>query len=792
MKHIFNRLTVIIGLLAIFVGSAFATNSFLEETQNYSVTPKGNGVVHFKIPIWAYGAINNYRAGSPTMLWYSNQYVQSENEQAVTYFMSIRSTDTENTSDPKVNSTATVSVFSSQGTIKITKTANGGTRQVSPGETASVTLPAQKSMDGSYKRVVFLEFDWYLPENLTSKKFYAGMNYFIFKYDADDSDSQNKYKKIWYAFPDRMDCADDMMSPELQSPYLYFLDDNGTPARDGRAAVPFVVYQNPKSYTTSLNPSPVLINNRSGAIVVPTTDSIQKNFSATFMVQPNVDVSTTVERKTNPIDIPAFHRIHDFAAIEVQDEHGSYNGENKLLWNIHNPAVQDLIPTDYFEIQRARKEDFSDAQTITLVQMEEGKDSYEYVDNTRVENGYATTNDSTTRYKEMVWRDYMLTNAQGDPMRLMNLQLLAKKVILPASPIYYRIRRASTAAWDWDHPFAHSLTLQKNNYLAPLADTQPQYTLDKDFKNNHLVHFNVNINNAPIAETSFLPEDCELKATFGEPRGTLDTVILTIDLDRRVFYAADSCTFRYPAAGYQYELQEGKNVLTIPVMDGEFGQINADVWVKLAAYTESFNGNTTDFAITTFTLNKETSSQIDGTKLEIRLTGGQRMSNNKVAYQGSAIRYPGGEGGSWGAKQAEARWDEIKNAVHQEMYDSLIRMPQTSEYGRCMWDRGAQLILMRTMQENETTIELVVPQDSIRRNEDGSWTAHVTDVADLACTHYDYRVRIDQSGADLRFQYAILKYPGHPKVSEGTSIRLYFFAFSQNAFASSSSALGKI
>ena len=41
MKHIFNRLTVIIGLLAIFVGSAFATNSFLEETQNYSVTPLG-------------------------------------------------------------------------------------------------------------------------------------------------------------------------------------------------------------------------------------------------------------------------------------------------------------------------------------------------------------------------------------------------------------------------------------------------------------------------------------------------------------------------------------------------------------------------------------------------------------------------------------------------------------------------------------------------------------------------------------------------------------------------------
>jgi len=53
-----------------------AANSFLEDMNNYSVMPKGNGVVHFKIPVWSYGAINNYRAGSPTMLWYSNQYIR--------------------------------------------------------------------------------------------------------------------------------------------------------------------------------------------------------------------------------------------------------------------------------------------------------------------------------------------------------------------------------------------------------------------------------------------------------------------------------------------------------------------------------------------------------------------------------------------------------------------------------------------------------------------------------------------------------------------------------------------
>ena len=110
MKHIFNRLTVIIGLLAIFVGSAFATNSFLEETQNYSVTPKGNGVVHFKIPIWAYGRVNNYRLGYGTSLWYSSTYAQIPTS-GVTHFMYIRSTDTQNTSDPNKNSTAEIRVI---------------------------------------------------------------------------------------------------------------------------------------------------------------------------------------------------------------------------------------------------------------------------------------------------------------------------------------------------------------------------------------------------------------------------------------------------------------------------------------------------------------------------------------------------------------------------------------------------------------------------------------------------------------------------------------------------------
>ena len=169
MKHVCIRLAVIIGLLFWFAGSGFATNSFLEETQNYSVTPKGNGVVHFKIPIWAYGRVNNYRMGYGSTLWYSSTYAQTS-ESSVNHFVYIRSADTQNTSDPNKNSTAEISVI--LGTVKVTKTADGGTKQINPGtDYQTVELPAQKSMDGSYQRVVFLEFDWYVPQDLSTSTF---------------------------------------------------------------------------------------------------------------------------------------------------------------------------------------------------------------------------------------------------------------------------------------------------------------------------------------------------------------------------------------------------------------------------------------------------------------------------------------------------------------------------------------------------------------------------------------------------------------------------------------------
>ena len=742
--HSYFRIIVCIiaALVCILPERATAANDFLEEAENYSVTPKGNGVVHFKIPIWSYGWQNNYRLGSGTTLWFSSHYAKTY-ETDVTHFVYIRSTDTQNTSDPNKNSTVEIKV--KYGTIKVTKTADGGTKQIDPGtEYQRVELSAQKSMDGSYKRVVFLEFDWYLPQSLTSTTFYAGVDAYIYKYDAKD-ESEAPYKKLWYCFPDRMDGADDLIAPELQSPYLYFMDDNGNPIRDGKAAIPYVVYQNPKSYTTTLSSQPVTVSNRAGSIIVPTTDDIQRGFRATFTVQPNSDVSTTVERTTNAIDIPAYHRIYDFAVKEGKDAQGSYTGAKTLSWTIRNPKAEDLISTDYFEIQRAQKADYSDAQTIQLLPMIADSSTYSYVDETTMPA--AAVEDSLERCYNLPYYNYMLTSEEGEPLYVMHLRLVAKTKTQPAQPIYYRVRRASSSAWDWEHPFAKQTTLQQHSFLAPLAIKQPDYTLDQDFDNNRKVHFNIHIDNAEITDAPIVPADCELIPYFVESKLPPDTVTMTINVQRGFYEAVDDLHFRTTSPDSEIYLEEGMNTVKVPV--GNHTRFAIRVGVN-QYNTYEFNGYGNDFDIVERELDDETAKQFDGGTWTLVLDRRYRYSGAWV-YESHAEFAPG-EGSKTVPSVVTERWNEVKDAVQQMLYDSLTHMYRTTAYGRCTWDRGAKVILTRKSVETDSEVQFIVPQDSIRRNEDGSWTAHITDVVNMACTHFTYRAQIDPSDAELRFQ----------------------------------------
>ena len=128
-------------------------------------------------------------------------------------------------------------------------------------------------------------------------------------------------------------------------------------------------------------------------------------------------------------------------------------------------------------------------------------------------------------------------------------------------------------------------------------------------------------------------------------------------------------------------------------------------------------------------------------------------------------------------KASQSQVDEdIAREINSLLYtvkDSLIKLLPKSvnpdDFGRCMWDKTAQLILRRTIEETGQTMEFIIPQDSIRRQADGSWIATYSDIAAQGCSHYKYSVRIDQSRSDLHVQDSVYLRP-----IELTGPSLYF------------------
>lgn len=139
------------------------------------------------------------------------------------------------------------------------------------------SLKLKRKNDDGHVDITYIEFDWYPPQELAGKNFYWGVSANIYnKYHGES------YYKKWWKMDDRLNMTDPQ-TPELFTPYLYALDEEGVTGY-GNAAVQYVTYQQGVSYHTSLNPNEVGISENSGPIVVPTADTVQRQFNATFRV----------------------------------------------------------------------------------------------------------------------------------------------------------------------------------------------------------------------------------------------------------------------------------------------------------------------------------------------------------------------------------------------------------------------------------------------------------------------------------------------------------------------------
>lgn len=548
---------VFVAILSLFLAATATTraNDYLEIQSHYSLYSVGPEAIHVKVPLWAYGRVNNYYITNNSYLYF--KFKGSSDVWFAVWFKA----DQKGEND--VNNgkgSGEVFITPGRGNIIITNTYDGVRQQVNESEGWKKFVVKQGEVDDC-SQLTTLEFDWYPPESLTGKDFTLGMHLEINKY----SNESLAYKKD-FEFPTIFTGGNNLQAPQLYSPYLYVINEDGN-AGYGLAAMPYVTFQTPINYTTSLDPMrEIKTSSRSGSIYVNTADTVQSNVTAEFTVFRDESLGTKTRITSSPTNIPAYHRIYDLEAKEEKDESGSLTGANTINWTVRHPSEQDLMESDYFEVQRAYKSDYSDAKTLEVVALRRGTGEYSYRDNSRSEwKDRHVVNDTLPVTYYVTDEGYTLTDADGNNLYRMKLRLTAPNVIMPAQPVYYRVRRASSAAWGWDHEFAKTTQVYRHNYLAPLAKEQQDYTCDKDFNENHKVHFNLKIDNADVPYQPISIEDCELEYEFAH--SCSDTALMNIHVADTLINSVKEIYFETYKGGHiedqRLRLKAGDNKVTV-------------------------------------------------------------------------------------------------------------------------------------------------------------------------------------------------------------------------------------
>ncbi len=621
-------------------------NDYMEHPENYQVYASGIDKIHFSIPVWVHGA------------WYERSYsalpgshftykVGTDDEVTVLNWLAhvVRDNDSDND-----KGTLAVKFQPDQGQLYLTCMHNGVRRSVTGDGTWTDWLTVKQKPAGGYDRVTLLEFDWYPPQALDGKDFTIKMysdfddfeeilNEYAYSFCSMDSydniecyNEVNPDYKVNWQVDNTFKGKEQLVTPTLFDPYLYQMSEDGL-AGFGYAAIPYSLADPPISYRLSIDSSLHSVTEQAGNIFVMTTDTVLKDVCAKFIVWRDSVNNTKDSIMSTKVDVKPYHRIHDFMAKEETDSMDTYTGVNILSWTVKNPQLADIVDGDYFEIVRSTDTSFTDATSLAVVPLEiDSLGQYSYRDEDRsISTGHLDGDSLTLPLVYAPDGYYALKDQVGQTMFLVKLQIQTDKTVVPSLPIYYRIRRASSAVWGWHEDFMEQRTVYKHNFLAPLASEQPEYEKDAEYDNNHKVNFRIILSNEEVP--TVLPDKDAFEFSYTPEHTAWDSLPIGID--------------------------------------------EADV------------------------------------KPELYMT------------------------------------DTLKAQLKDSLYKALKAEYEANPFGKCMWDKTANLILIKTVEETGTSTESIVPQDSIRRLEDGNWEARFSDIADKGCTHYKYAVRIDQSHADL-------------------------------------------
>ena len=474
-----------------------ASNNYLTTFGNYQVVSMGNNVLRFTIPLWVYGSGDdrtyylepntaNNNNERDCYLWYSEQDGQQRGAESVHRIVSFGAMRNPNYDGRKEGGAGYAFALAHEGVIILNNTYDSEPLVLKPGDNSHWivndkddeswgTVIKVTRMNTSYTNyVVYLEMDWHMPTELQGKTFYMGMNMHNRRV-GDNEDDQTH----WWQWNTQYKGGDMPKSPQLQQPFIYNDASNGS-SPQGKAAIFYVVYQEPISYHTSLKPNEEIpASEHSGMIIVQMLDSVRTNVSADFNVWIDTTASLSQRLASNSVTVPAYHHINNFTVSGLKTQHEG-NGKwyidsrkKQLKWEIHYPDHTDAVLGDMFEIQRAYNADYSDAETIGVVPM-----AYDSLTTDSISEGFGI---QTYTY------DDTLSAAWWNPVE-------------KSYRIYYRIRRASASQWEWEgNNYAAFYTFEPERPYYPYRFTSNlnnlTYQLAEDFETSNQVHLTLRLIN---------------------------------------------------------------------------------------------------------------------------------------------------------------------------------------------------------------------------------------------------------------------------------------------------------
>ena len=729
--------------------SALAGNDYLQKFDNYSVMSMGNGVLRFTIPVWVYGEgsdntyyLNPHTANNSDIndsyLWYSETAGATRGSSSVHRIVSFGGTRESNYDGRTAGGVGYAYALVDAGSCIITNTYNGEPLTLTAGDRSHwikgdhdassisnrISVTRMNSSYGKYH--VYLQIDWYIPEELQTKDFYIGLN--VRDYYVKNNNLHNAY---WWQWGTKFYGGDTPQSPQLFEPYFYSVAAEGVGSL-GMAAVQYMTYQDPISYHTSLNPThEVPATERNCSIVVAMEDTVQDHFYADFNVWTNKEAAQSQRLQSNKVMIPAYHKIYDFAVSEVLNAQNGATGDVNIEWQTRRPEAQDIMESDVFEVQRATTSDFSDARSIGVLPLMADSAKYQLTDEAR--NVLQLLKSDTIARDEQLHMSMTERNIELGEEGGFNARIdatMSSDFVVPGVPLYYRVRRASAATWGWyESPYMAQSYLVKTNYLAPLAQEQVPYSLDPDFDKNRLVHFYFRLDNSEIHTHIPTIDETSLKYTVDL------SSVSGINVPVKIVHSPklpDEVTFK------AYQTYKGVETLIPYTIDGKTMTLNVPIGAKITIKA-SAPGTTRQISFDVPARGKTVNAEIHYTAVvNVLVYSISSEEDNLISEEElCALMAP--------------HWDEA--ALKAEMYPKWVeKVKPIIPDGRCVWDRNADLILERKLIDTGITYEVRVPKDSIVLQADGSYLVHMTDVANYSCTHYAYSVRIDQTNALLQVQ----------------------------------------